>query len=109
MAADAPFPYQDSSRSTEERVSDLLFRMTLEEKAGLLFHNMIVPGSDGSLFGPVPELGILDTTELLEDKHMSRFNLVGPITDPRLVAIWHNRIQQHVLDYTRLGIPVTLS
>jgi beta-glucosidase len=54
-------------------------------------------------------MAILDTVEMLEAKHMSHFNLIGPITDPKLVAMWHNTIQQHVLAHTRLGIPVTLS
>ena len=31
-------PYEDPSRPVGERVEDLLGRMTLEEKAGLLFH-----------------------------------------------------------------------
>lgn len=102
-------PYKDRTLPVEQRVSDLVSRMTLEEKAGLLFHNMIRPGPDGSLSGPVPAMSIEDTVELLENKHMSHFNLIGPITDPRMVATWHNRIQQHVLDHTRLGIPITLS
>lgn len=102
-------PYEDPSLPTEHRVADLLARMTVEEKAGLLFHDMICPGPDGTLSGPVSQMHILDTVELIETKLMSHFNLVGPITDARLVATWHNRLQQHVLDNTRLGIPITLS
>ena len=90
-------------------MSDLLSRMTLEEKSGLLFHNMICPGPNGRFSGEIPEMGILDTVDLLENKLMSHFNLVGPITDARLMATWHNKLQQHVLDHTRLGIPITLS
>jgi beta-glucosidase len=103
------YPYHDASLSIDERVADLLSRMTLEEKAGQLFHNMIVPGPDGTLSEGHPSHGALATRHLLEDKKMSHFNLLGPISDPRLVARWHNRLQQHVLDHTRLGIPVTLS
>lgn len=102
------YPYNDSSLSTDERVADLLSRMTLEEKAGQLFHNMILPGLDGSLAEANPN-GFPSTRELLEKKQMTHFNLIGPISDPRLVARWHNNMQQHVLDHTRLGIPVTLS
>ena len=31
-------PYEDSRRPIDERVEDLLSQMTLEEKAGLMFH-----------------------------------------------------------------------
>ena len=34
-------PYEDRRRPIEERVEDLLSQMTLEEKAGLMFHTMI--------------------------------------------------------------------
>ena len=103
------YPYNDSSLSIDERVADLLSRMTLEEKAGQLFHDMILPGPGGSLAEGNLADGLPPTRELLEDRKMSHFNLIGPISDPRLVARWHNRLQQHVLDHTRLGIPVTLS
>lgn len=103
------YPYNDSSLSTDERVADLLSRMTLEEKAGQLFHNMILPGPDGSLAEANPHNGFPSTRELLDEKLMAHFNLIGPISDPRLIARWHNNLQQHVLDHTRLGIPVTLS
>ena len=42
-------PYEDPRRSIEERVEDLLAQMTLEEKAGMLFHTMIPMNPDGSL------------------------------------------------------------
>ncbi|KAK2606809.1 hypothetical protein N8I77_005535 [Diaporthe amygdali] len=103
------YPYNDPSLPTDERVADLLSRMTLEEKAGQLFHNMILPGPDGSLAEADPAHGAPATRELLEGRKMSHFNLIGPVSDPRLVARWHNRLQRHVLDHTRLGIPVTLS
>ncbi|KAK7748140.1 hypothetical protein SLS53_001394 [Cytospora paraplurivora] len=101
--------YEDSNLPIDERVEDLLSRMTLEEKAGQLFHNMLLPGPDGELAGAIPDASILPTRELLEDKKLSHFNLFGPITDAKVVARWHNKLQQHVLAHTRLRIPVTLS
>jgi len=42
-------PYEDPRRPIEERVEDLLQQMTLEEKAGMLFHTMIGMNKDGML------------------------------------------------------------
>lgn len=83
--------------------------MTLAEKAGQLFHNLLHPGPEGQLAAAEPRYGLEDTEFLLENKLMSHFNLIGAVTDAKLVATWHNNLQQHVLDHTRLGIPVTLS
>lgn len=101
--------YKDSCRNVDERVSDLLGRMTLAEKAGLLFHNMLTIGPAGTLAPADPAFGLDSTIVLLEQKHMSHFNLLGTIQDPKVVAKWHNAVQEHVLTNTRLGIPVTLS
>ena len=42
-------PYRDRELPVEARVEDLLARMTLEEKAGLLFQTMVLMLPDGSL------------------------------------------------------------
>lgn len=39
-ASPPAFPYQDAMLSTTQRTEDLLSRMTLADKAGLLFHTM---------------------------------------------------------------------
>ena len=45
-------PYEDPRRSPEERVADLLPRLSLEEKAGLLFHTIIGVGEAGGARQP---------------------------------------------------------
>src|SRR5271170_1129536 len=100
--------YRDASRPIGERVEDLLAQMTLAEKAGQLFHNMIVMGPQGTLSEGHPAFGIESTDQLVGDKLMTHFNLIGPILDVRVVAEWHNRLQRRAQE-TRLGIPVTLS
>lgn len=101
--------YRDSGKSIDDRVSDLLSRMTVVEKAGQLFQDMIIMGPGGTLAGPSPEFGIDGTEEVLQHKLMSHFNLLGPIADAKVTAEWYNSLQRYVLEQTRLGIPVTLS
>ena len=95
--------YKDPSKSTEERVEDLLKRMTLEEKAAQLCGNL--PAS-------VVVNGKADK-ELLRkqfpDGHgrFTQFSMVG-LTDPEIIAQAANDIQRYFVEETRLGIPVAL-
>ena len=41
---ESKYPYQDSQVPVDRRVADLMARMSLEDKAGLLFHDMVAPG-----------------------------------------------------------------
>ncbi|CAO2649846.1 Nn.00g011380.m01.CDS01 [Neocucurbitaria sp. VM-36] len=93
-------PYRDASLSVDDRVADLIQRMTIEEKAGQLFHEIINQGSNGTLAN--------GTDEVINGKFMTHFNLHGGISDVRTTVEWYNRLQQLALD-TRLGIPVTIS
>ncbi|KAK8041944.1 beta-glucosidase D [Apiospora rasikravindrae] len=107
-AQGATLPYRDASLSVDERVDDLLQRMTLEEKAGQMFHSQLNMGPDGTLDQGVP--GTRNSTDfMLGTQMLTHFNLVGEITDARKTAEFVNRVQQHILDTTPLGIPLTLS
>jgi beta-glucosidase len=75
--------YRDSGKSIDDRVSDLLSRMTVAEKAGQLFQDMIIMGPGGTLAGPSPDFGSDGTEEVLQHKLMTHFNLLGPITDAK--------------------------
>lgn len=102
-------PYKDPTIPISSRVEDLLRRMTLAEKAGTLFINMIAPGPGGTLSTTDhPGLRIPSTDTLIEKYQMTHFNLVGPVTNPRETASWYNTLQERALQ-TRLGIPVTIS
>lgn len=99
--------YQDSGLPAEKRVEDLLTRMTLQEKAGLMFHQMVEIGEGGDLAGASTEYALPPTAELILKKQINHFNVLGS-SDPKTMALWHNRLQAAARE-TRLGIPVTLS
>jgi beta-glucosidase len=100
-------PYEDRRRPLAERVEDLLSQMTLQEKAGLMFHTMTAVNPDGSLEPPADGFGRAPVTEMVSERLMNHFN-VHALPAPRLAAQWHNRLQR-LAESTRLGIPVTIS
>src|ERR1700761_4040719 len=102
--SDAP-AYRNPKLPISERVNDLLSRMTLREKAGQMFHDMILPNRDGTLSTPpsAAAFGIPSIESLILNhsssspgeggKNMTHFNILGPITSPRTLARWHNALQ----------------
>jgi beta-glucosidase len=100
-------PYEDPRLQVEERVDDLLERMTLEEKAALLFHQGLVVPDDGAVDDEADLVGGASTRALVGELGLTHFNIYwGP--GPAVLAGWHNRMQE-AAEGTRLGIPVTIS
>ena len=100
-------PYEDPRRPIEERVEDLLRQMTLEEKVGLMFHNVIPVGMDGELVEGMNWGRPFSTLHNLLELNMNHYN-VHALPEPRLAATWSNKLQK-LAERTRLGIPVTVS
>ncbi len=102
------FPYQDPARPAGERVRDLLGRMTLPEKAGLLFHAPVAVTPEGEFVeepaGPLPTA---PTTEVVRDRHVRCLSLMAPVPAGSL-SRWHNDVQRMAAG-SRLGIPVLVS
>jgi beta-glucosidase len=96
------YPFQDASLDVEQRVLDLLSRMTVEDKAGLMFHPIGTVGGldDPGTFRPV-------TTRQLLDSRITHMNVMMAPT-ARGLAEWNNLIQQEALRRP-LGIPITIS
>jgi beta-glucosidase len=97
--------YRNPALGVDQRVEDLLGRMTVAEKAGMLFQTMIIVGElaeSGSAYG-------VDSAErMVNDKLLTHFNVIRAADDARAMAEWHNRLQK-LAARTRLGIPITLS
>jgi len=101
-------PYEDPRRPIEERVEDLLQQMTLEEKAGMLFHMMIGMNKDGILLEKTGLFPLPQTSDMIARRLMNHFYIIMEISSPRHMAEWHNRVQK-LAEQTRLGIPLTIS
>lgn len=95
--------YRDPALPVDRRVEDLLARMTVAEKAALMFHPSTAPAGDGRT-----EAEALSAAEQYAGAvGISHFNVLGG-EDSVAVARWHNTLQD-IAESTRLGIPVTLS
>ncbi|MGW2342360.1 glycoside hydrolase family 3 protein [Streptomyces sp. NPDC001661] len=92
-------PYEDWRRSAESRARDLLSRMTLEEKAGLLVHGTLPTSGDG--------YDAEATAQLVGDRHVTTA-ITRLSTSPEKVAAANNSAQA-VAEKQRLGIPVVIS
>ena len=99
------FPYQDPQLGVGQRVADLMARMSLEDKAGLLFHDMVAPGD---LDASSPFVSLPPARTLVTQFRLRHFNLLGAAPDGRQFAQWHNQLQQLAAEQP-LSIPVTLS
>jgi beta-glucosidase len=101
-------PYQDRSNSVENRLEDLLARLTLEDKAGLMFHDIIAMLPGGRLMGADNPFGRPATEAAIREMRLNHFNLAGGVDNVGDLVAWHNRVQELALA-TGPGIPVTVS
>lgn len=108
--------YKRADAPIEQRVADLLGRMTLEEKVAQLQANSTLPPVPGLAVGPNPAFGIIKKGQL--DEAVARRSLgsgVGAFIDVTFAArpaqqqaAQANLIQEWVINNTRLGIPALL-
>src|SRR6476620_7804440 len=68
-------PFEDPRLSVEERVADLLPRLSLEEKVGLMFHTVIEAGPDGELLEIPGRISKSPTSSVVLGKLLSHFNV----------------------------------
>ncbi len=100
-------PFEDPRLHVEERVADLVGRLSLEEKAGLMFQTVIEAGADGRVLEAPGAISKSPTSEVVLGKHLTHFN-VHALGDARLAARWYNALQA-LAEQSPHGIPVTIS
>ncbi|MEQ1473618.1 MAG: glycoside hydrolase family 3 N-terminal domain-containing protein [Candidatus Acidiferrum sp.] len=107
--AQAPAPYLDPKTPLEQRVSDLLSRMTVEEKVAQMigaWENRIFFSDPQALF--VDEKGnfIPERAAVLLKNGIGEISRPSEGRDPREMAEYTDTVQKWVKQNTRLGIPV---
>lgn len=104
--------YEDWRRPIQERIADLVSRMTLQEKAGMMLIQTLNAAPEGAL----PD----DAYAFVQDEHMNRFIFRNPVVPepdlsappgrsgaqitPAQAAQYTNAVQE-LAESTRLGIP----
>ena len=99
--------YEDWRLPPERRARDLLARMTLEEKAGMMMHGTARSGGPTGGVGMGAEYDTAANRALIDSVHVNSVitRLSG---DPATLAA-QNNVLQAIAERTRLGIPVTIS
>lgn len=100
-------PFEDPRLGPDERTEDLLGRLDVSEKIGLMFHTVIEAGAEGELLERPGAISKSATSTVVLDKRMNHFN-VHELRDARTAARWQNRLQE-LAEQTPHGIPVTIS
>lgn len=98
-------PYEDWRLSPHQRAEDLVSRMTLEEKAGVMMHGSAP--APGSIIGEGARYDIPGATAMIVDAKVNTF-ITRLTAAPASLAEQNNRLQA-IAEATRLGIPVTVS
>lgn len=101
-------PFEDPRLSPDERAADLTSRLSLEEKAGLMFHSIIEMSPDGEpLTGP-GMIATMGTEDMVLQRRITHANVHALASSPRATARWANTVQTMAAQGPH-SIPVTIS
>ncbi|MFM0157562.1 glycoside hydrolase family 3 protein [Paraburkholderia sediminicola] len=100
-------PYEDWRLSADARARDLVSRLTLAEKAGLMMHGTapVLNDTTGSGTGTAYDMAALKTQ--INDRSISTY-ITRMSGDANTMASQYNQIQT-LAEQSRLGIPVSIS
>ena len=111
--------YEDWRADIEDRITDLLSQMTIEEEVGLLFHansggtfSPLYPKTEEWMYSHEPEIEVngaryIPMWYMITEDHVNHY-LDNNTGTPQEQIEYHNALQQ-IAEETRLGIPVTFS
>ena len=100
-------PFEDPRLTPGERADDLTGRLSLAEKAGLFFHDIIEVGPGGTLMEGDGRVARASTRGLVVDQLVNHVN-VHALPGVRQSAEWSNALQE-LAATTPHSIPVTVS
>ena len=100
-------PFEDPRLAAAERTEDLLGRLSLPEKVGLFFHEIIEVGPGGTLTTGDGAVARSSTHERVVDRLINHVN-VHALPSARESAAWSNALQA-LAATTPHSIPVTVS
>ena len=100
-------PFEDSRLTPAERADDLVGRLSLAEKVGLMFHNIIEIGPEGTLMEGDGAIARASTSRVVNDELINHVN-VHAMPSSRESARWSNALQE-LAATTPHSIPVTVS
>ncbi|PYE84682.1 glycoside hydrolase family 3 protein [Pseudoroseicyclus aestuarii] len=100
-------PYEDWRLPDDQRVADLLSRMTLEEKAGVMMHGTAPAQSDESGTDSGQSYDLEAARALIEGDKVNTF--ITRLAGEAAHLAEQNNALQEIAEGTRLGIPATIS
>ncbi|MFZ1409995.1 MAG: glycoside hydrolase family 3 N-terminal domain-containing protein [Micropruina sp.] len=100
-------PFEDPRLTPAERAEDLLPRLSLAEKAGLMFQTVIESGPGGTLLTGPGHIAAMGTSEMVCEMLINHANVHG-LGSARESARWSNAVQA-LAEQTPHSIPVTIS
>jgi beta-glucosidase len=100
-------PYEDWRLTAEQRADDLVARMTLAEKAGLMMHGTAPVTDDTTGVGTGSAYDLMTLNTLINEKYVSTY-ITRMSGDAANMATQYNKVQA-LSETSRLGIPVSIS
>jgi beta-glucosidase len=100
-------PYEDWRRTPAERARDLVGRMTLEEKAGVMMHGTARTGGPMGIAGVGAQYDLAGNRALIDTAKVN--SLITRLRGTPAELAEQNNALQEIAEGTRLGIPLTIS